>query len=279
MVRWIGSAVSASAPSAASTGFASAASSSVVSAAAAAVVSAAKNVYGENQQIITDEYAKDDEGAEDMATHTEAGEKQSTLLKSIANEVIQNTVEVKMDKYYNKKKRRYTIYVCLEYDGDVKDMVENTVKKIRSRIPEKDRKRIDEHLEKFEFEIEQELNNIKTVLKEQEYNKFIDEQISKGTLLPANKRTILSIFNELDNIKQFGEDSTAVSGFQSFIESLNPRIEFKETAVKSKQISVKAESDKFSDADEESLAVFQEAKNLAEKENITFKEALLKLNI
>lgn len=124
----------------------------------AAVVSAAKNVYGENQQIITDEYAKDDEGAEDMATHTEAGEKQSTLLKSIANEVIQNTVEVKMDKYYNKKKRRYTIYVCMEYDGEVKDMVENTVKKIRSRIPEKDRKRIDEHLEKFEFEIEQELN-------------------------------------------------------------------------------------------------------------------------
>lgn len=124
----------------------------------AAVVSAAKNVYGENQQIITDEYAKDDEGAEDMATHTEAGEKQSTLLKSITNEVIQNTVEVKMDKYYNKKKRRYTIYVCMEYDGEVKDMVENTVKKIRSRIPEKDRKRIDEHLEKFEFEIEQELN-------------------------------------------------------------------------------------------------------------------------
>ena len=127
--------------------------------------------------------------------------------------------------------------------------------------------------------IEQELNNIKTVLKEQEYNKFIDEQISKGTLLPANKRTILSIFNELDNIKQFGEDSSVIKDFKSFIESLHPQVAFGETAVKSKQISVKAESDKFSDADEESLAIFQEAKNLAEKENITFKEALLKLNI
>ena len=127
--------------------------------------------------------------------------------------------------------------------------------------------------------IEQELNNIKTVLKEQEYTKFIDEQISKGTLLPANKRTILSIFNELDNIKQFGEDSSVIKDFKSFIESLHPQVAFGETAVKSKQISVKAESDKFSDADEESLAIFQEAKNLAEKENITFKEALLKLNI
>ena len=127
--------------------------------------------------------------------------------------------------------------------------------------------------------IEQELNNIKTVLKEQEYTKFIDEQIEKGTLVPANKRTILSVLNELDNIKKFGEDSTVVSDFKSFIESLHPQINYGETAVKSKQISVKAETDKFSDADEESLAIFQEAKNLAEKENITFKEALLKLNI
>ena len=127
--------------------------------------------------------------------------------------------------------------------------------------------------------IEQELNNIKTVLKEQEYTKFIDEQIDKGRLVPADKRTILSVFNELDNIKQFGEDSSVIKDFKSFIESLHPQVAFGETAVKSKQISVKAESDKFSDADEESLAIFQEAKNLAEKENITFKEALLKLNI
>lgn len=134
----------------------------------AAVVSAAKNVYGENQQIITDEYVKDDAATEEMATHSEAGEKQSTLLKSIANEVIQNTVEVKMDKYYNKKKRRYTIYVCLEYDGEVKEMIEQTVKKIRSRIPEKDRQRIDENLEKFEFEIEQELNKQGGVKNEEE---------------------------------------------------------------------------------------------------------------
>ena len=128
--------------------------------------------------------------------------------------------------------------------------------------------------------IEQELNNIKTVLKEQEYTKFIDEQIQKGTLVPANKRTILSVLNELDNIKKFGEDSTVVSDFKSFIESLTPQINYGETATKQKQITVKNDDvEKFSDADEESLAIFQEAKNLAEKENITFKEALLKLNI
>jgi hypothetical protein len=62
----------------------------------AAVVSAAKNVYGENQQIINDDYVKDEEEASESATHDEGGEKQSTLLKSIANEVIQNTVEVKI---------------------------------------------------------------------------------------------------------------------------------------------------------------------------------------
>ena len=40
-----------------------------------------------------------------------------------------------------------------------------------------------------------------------------------------------------------------------------------------------AEVDKFSNADEESLQIFKEAKSLAAKENISFKEALLKLNI
>ena len=72
--------------------------------------------------------------------------------------MIQNTVQVKKNKFYNKKRRRYTIYVCLEYNGEVKDMVEQTVKKVRERIPLEDRKRLDENLEKFEFEIEQELN-------------------------------------------------------------------------------------------------------------------------
>ena len=93
---------------------------------------------------------------------TEGGEKSSSMLKSVANEVIQNTTVVKTDKFYNNKRHRYTIYVCLEYNGDVKELVEQTVKKIRQRVPQDARKRIEENMEKFEFEIEQELNKDKS---------------------------------------------------------------------------------------------------------------------
>lgn len=129
-------------------------------------------------------------------------------------------------------------------------------------------------------EIEQELNKIKTAIKQKEYTDFIDKQIEKGTLVPANRLAILSVFNELDNIKKFGEDSTVLNDFKSFIESLPPQITLGEIATKDKQTDTKTDgSDKFADADEESLAIFQEAKSLAAKEKITFKEALLRINI
>lgn len=89
----------------------------------------------------------------------------------------------------------------------------------------------------------------------------------------------MSVLQELDNVKKFGEDSTVVSDFKSFIESLPNQIKFGELATKEKQADQPNDGvDKFANADEESLEVFKEAKALAAKENISFKEALLKLN-
>lgn len=129
-------------------------------------------------------------------------------------------------------------------------------------------------------EIEQELSDIKAAIKNREFDDFIDKQIGKGTLVPANKNVILSVLQELDNVKKFGEDSTVVTDFKSFIESLPNQITFGEIATKNKQPKgQKVDVEKFANADEESLEVFKEAKALAEKENISFKDALLKLNI
>jgi len=126
--------------------------------------------------------------------------------------------------------------------------------------------------------IEQELNEIKTAIKTKEFTEFIDKQIDKGTLLPANREVVLSVLKELDNIKKFGEDSQVITNFKSFIESLPNQITYGETATKEKQ-HTKQETEQFANADEESLEIFKEAKALAEKEKITFKDALLKLNI
>ena len=129
-------------------------------------------------------------------------------------------------------------------------------------------------------EIEKELHEIKVAIKKREFDEFIDKQIDKGTLVPANKETVLSVLQELDNVQKFGEDSTVVSDFKSFIESLPPQITFGETATKKKQAEVpNNEIEKFANADEDSLEIFKEAKALAEKENISFRDALLKLNI
>lgn len=127
-------------------------------------------------------------------------------------------------------------------------------------------------------EIEQELNNIKLAIKKKEFDEFIDKQIEKGTLVPANKEVVLSILQELDNVQKFGEDSQVISDFKSFIESISPQITYKETATKDKYLS-KVDVEKFANAEEESLEIFKEATALAEKENISFKDALLRLNI
>lgn len=129
-------------------------------------------------------------------------------------------------------------------------------------------------------EIEKELHEIKSAIKKREFEEFIDKQIDKGTLVPANRDVVLSVLQELDNVQKFGEDSTVVSGFKSFIESLPPQITFGETATKKKHADKQnKEIEKFANADEDSLEIFKEAKALAEKENISFRDALLKLNI
>ena len=69
-------------------------------------------------------------------------------------------------------------------------------------------------------EIEKELFDIKNSIKKREFEEFIEKQIDKGILVPANKNVVLSVLQELDNVKKFGEDSAVITDFKSFIESL-----------------------------------------------------------
>lgn len=128
-------------------------------------------------------------------------------------------------------------------------------------------------------EIEKELSDIKNSIKKREFEEFIEKQIDKGILVPANKNVVLSVLQELDNVKKFGEDSAVITDFKSFIESLPNQIKYGELATKERQADPTDEDvEKFANADEDSLQVFKEAKALAAKNNISFKEALLKLN-
>ena len=127
--------------------------------------------------------------------------------------------------------------------------------------------------------IRKELDYLKNKIRDNEFDNFVEKQLEKGILIPANKDVVLKIFKELDNVKKFDSTSSAVEDFKTFVSSLPKQIEFEEVATKKKATTTPtAEYDDFSDASEESLEIFNEANALAEKENIDFKDALLKLN-
>ena len=126
--------------------------------------------------------------------------------------------------------------------------------------------------------IQKELDYLKNKIRDNEFDNFVEKQLEKGILIPANKDVVLKIFKELDNLKKFDSTSNSVEDFKSFVASLPKQIEFEEVATKKKATTPKAEHDEFADASEESLEIYNEATALAEKENIDFKDALLQLN-
>lgn len=96
---------------------------------------------------------------DDGASMLEGGEKTRDFLKTVCQQVLKGTPVVKMDRFYKKKNRMFTIFVCVEYVGGTETMAEETVKEIKGRISEKDRARIDSELDKWENELKNELEN------------------------------------------------------------------------------------------------------------------------
>lgn len=102
------------------------------------------------------QYAGDDEEGHEVS---DGAEKTNTMIKSISKQVIENTQVVKTNKFYNKKTRKYTVFVCLEYNGDIAKLSKEIANKVSQKISDEQRMKIDFELENFEKEIEKELGN------------------------------------------------------------------------------------------------------------------------
>lgn len=128
-------------------------------------------------------------------------------------------------------------------------------------------------------DLEKEITDLKNSMRDKEFSEFIEKKIEEGILTPANKDTVLKVLKDLDNIKKFDEKSNTIEDFKTFISSLSKQVEFSEIATKNKKSdkTVKGEFDEFANASEESQELFEQATALAEKENIPFKDALLKI--
>jgi len=136
-----------------------------------------------------------------------------------------------------------------------------------------------ETLEKENKELEEEIEKLREDTQIQEVESFISKQIEGGKLTPANKALVTDVLKELENVKKFGADKNVVKNFKAFIETLPKQVEFSEVATKGKTSTKTKDVEKFANANEESVEIFNAAKALAEKDGISFKEALLKLEI
>lgn len=102
------------------------------------------------------QYAGDDEEGHEVS---DGAEKTNTMIKSVSKQVIENTQVVKTNKFYNKKTHKYTVFVCLEYNGDIAKLSKEIANKVSQKISDEQRMKIDFELENFEKEIEKELGN------------------------------------------------------------------------------------------------------------------------
>lgn len=172
-----------------------------------------------------------------------------------------------------------TIQDLKQQVADFKEKSQNkeTIKELKNQV-----KNLNIELAKFKDqaagkdELAKKLQDLENTIRDKDFNEFIDSQISAGVLTPANKDAVFSILQDLDNVKKFDESSNSIDNFKNFISTLPKQVEFDEIAKKNTKKKSEEEL-KYADADEESLEIFNQAKTIAQEENISFREALLKI--
>jgi hypothetical protein len=91
-------------------------------------------------------------GSEGNSVNDE-GTKSENKTQQIANELVQNAVVIHQDNFVQPD-RRYKVFVCLEYRGDAKSIVN----KIKQQIPDEDRMKMEYEFQQFEKKVNEELS-------------------------------------------------------------------------------------------------------------------------
>jgi len=89
---------------------------------------------------------------------TDAAGKTNTLRESFSQNILNGTSVIKTEKFFGQN-RVYTIFVCLEFDGTLKELAKKTVDIVKQRVSDDDRAKIDAAAEKFEQEVMRKLQN------------------------------------------------------------------------------------------------------------------------
>ena len=92
--------------------------------------------------------------------NTDGGNQQNNLVKSISSNIISGTNVIKTDKFYGKD-RKYTIFVCLEYNSSLADIAKKATEQIMQRVSDEDRAKIRQENEKYQQEVVNDLKKSK----------------------------------------------------------------------------------------------------------------------
>lgn len=87
------------------------------------------------------------------ANVSDESRKQNTYQMSVSQNIVRQTNVVKMNKFYGKD-RKYTIFVCIEYNGAIADIVKQSAESLKQRVSDTDREKLNQENEKFEKDIE-----------------------------------------------------------------------------------------------------------------------------
>ena len=91
---------------------------------------------------------------------TDGGLQQNSLVKSISSNIISGTNIINVDKYYGKD-RKYTVFVCLEYNGSVAEIAKKVTEQIKQMVSDQDRQKIQFQNDKYENEVKNDLESSK----------------------------------------------------------------------------------------------------------------------
>lgn len=105
-------------------------------------------------------YQKASASETEGASVTDNGSKNERLVMSVAEELVENTVTIKTVQYFQPN-RQYHVFVCLEYQGGASKLAQQISDKVKQRISDDERLKMNFEFEKFRQAVDEELKSMR----------------------------------------------------------------------------------------------------------------------
>lgn len=119
-------------------------------------ISAAVEAACEEVGVSLAKYAGDDTTGMFVSDQSSEG---GNLASIVAKQTVRNTTVIKTERYI-KSNKEYLIYVCIEYSGDLSDLIRETEENLKDKISEADRQKLEARHEDFRKRMETKMNSL-----------------------------------------------------------------------------------------------------------------------